>query len=197
MTSTIDQPRTAPAEPGVPMDHQNRALRIGLFVVAVIAVALGGILIYSATTDDRTATAIPDDVQQVVDDFVAANNNEDFEALLAVTTDAFTRPMYELHSDGGTRTSTWREVSTFDDIERNFGSSGSYEITNVGDALIHGDGPWIVSLAQVWESLAPDDQSGTGVGYKAVYTLVIVDDDGTVKIDDAYWAGYGFVSIED
>ena len=197
MTSTINQPEAATTESGVPMDHQNRALRIGLFVVAVIAVALGGILIYNAVTDDGTATAIPDEVQQVLDDFVAANNNEDFEALLEVTTDQFTRPMYESTFDGALRPQTWREVSTFDDLERYFSGSGSYEITNVGDALINGDGPWFVSLAQVWEETGADDQSGSGLGYQAVYTLVIVDDDGTLKVDDAYWAGHGLVPIED
>lgn len=206
MTSTIEQPPTAPSENDEQLRHHRRTPRFTLLVVVVIAVALGGILIYYTATDDGTATAVPDEVLQVVDDFVAAAETADYEAFRAVTTDDFTRPEYSLLDDNQGRPETLRYASTHEYFERRMAagtprSTGHapdrYVITRVGDPLIYGDGPWFVSTAEEWETRTLDDDVVGGIGFKAVATYAVVDDDGTFKVADSYWAGNGLIPLED
>jgi len=194
MTSTIEQERTETSERDQRLHRQNRILKIVLLVVVVIALALGGILLWSVADDD-SGTAVPDEVEQVLDDFVASINSEDYEALLAVTTDDFVRPEYWTRNDGVTE--PLRSVITLEDFEDYYKEPQDYVVTNIGDPLINGDGPWFVSLAQRWETPTVPGFSGAADYYDVVYTFSIVDDDGTLKVDEGYWTGVGPIPVED
>lgn len=189
MTTVVEQPTTnTPAEDDQ-LRQRNRALKITIVVLAVIALALGGVLIYNATTTEDSGSALPADVQQILDDFTAAMEKSDYAAMQELVTDDFRRPEYGIHWDGNNEYRATRDLEYFDSMERRRGVV-DYSISTTDPPLVRGDGPWIVSVAQDWE------QVGTGTKYEAIYTFAIVDRDGVLQIEDAYWAGIGPVLFD-
>lgn len=189
MTSTVtpspDEVEDRPVRP-----PRNRGLLIAVVVVAVIVVGLG-IALFVQLSENDTDAVVPDDVQAVLDEFVTASANYDYEAMQSVVTDSFRRPFYEGDPTGiGAMNSGGvllpeQEVWTIEDFEAEFFESDTalYDVEQIGDPIVQGDGPWYVSVAQHWES------ASFGHQFDAIYTFAIVDDDGTLKIDDAYWTG--------
>jgi hypothetical protein len=51
----------------------------------------------------------------------------------------------------------------------------------VGDNLVVGDGPWVVSVNENWME--------TELRFDGTATYVIVEQDGTMKIASHYWTG--------
>ena len=161
-----------------------------MVVFAVIAMGLGIALIAQVSQGDD-GTAVPDDVQAVIDEFLLASENYDDEAMQAVVTDSFRRPFYEgdptgtgAMNSGGVRLPE-QDVWTIEDFEAEYFETdiAIYDVDTIGDPIIQGDGPWYVSVAQHWES------ARLGHQFDAIYTFAVVDENGTLKIDDAYWAG--------
>ena len=189
MTTVVEQPTTsAPAE-NDQLHNRNRALKITIVVLAVIALALGGVLIYNATTTEDSGSELPAEVQQLLDDFTAAMENSDYAAMQELVTDDFRRPEYGIHSDGTNEYRATRDLEDFDFLERE--GVAEYSISTTDPPLVRGDGPWIVSVAQDWEQA-----NGGGTGYETIYTFAIVDRDGVLQIEDAYWAGIGPVLFD-
>ena len=150
-----------------------------LIVLAVIVVALGGALLYMATSADDDQAGPPVEVQTLIDDFVVAMETADYEAMQALVTDRFRRPFYEGDPDGVAYRDVWNiEAFTFLETE-----TTRFDIESVGDPIARGDGPWFVSVAQDWVD------TSNGDWFEVIYTFAVVDDDGTLKIDDAYWVG--------
>jgi hypothetical protein len=197
MTSTISSSRGEVTERPDRSSPRNRGLLIAVVVLAVIAVGLGIALVAQVSTDDD-GTAVPDDVQAVVDEYLLAVENVDFEAMQAVVTEDFRRPFYEGDPAGtGLMTSEGitlpeQDVWTIEDFEAEFWDSDTavYDVEHIGDPIVQGDGPWYVSVAQHWTSASLGNQ------FDAIYTFAVVDEDGTLKIDDAYWAGNRSVFVE-
>ena len=160
-------------------------IKITALVLAAFASALVGYLIHSATTAADSADTLPVEVEQLLSDFAAAVENNDYFALQALVADAFRRPEYGIHPDGAT--GEYRQERDLGYFEREFGYNNPIEwsISTTGAPVVRGDGPWIVSVPQDWE------QVGTGTKYEAVYTFAIVDRDGTLQINDGYWARIG------
>lgn len=190
MTSTISPSPGEVAEHPTRSPRRSRGLLITVVVLAVVAMGLGVALIAQISKGDD-GTAVPADVQAVIDEFVLASENVDLEAMQAVVTDDFRRPFYEgdpagkgLMTSGGV-TLPEQDVWTMEDFEAEFWETDTavYEVERIGDPIVQGDGPWYVSVAQHWES------PSLGTQFDAVYTFAVVDEDGTLKIDDAYWAG--------
>jgi hypothetical protein len=48
---------------------------------------------------------------------------------------------------------------------------------------VRGDGPWYVSFAETWKSTVQDVQ------FEVIYTYALVERDGPILVDDAYWVG--------
>lgn len=178
MTDTIDRPSEAQPEPDDRMGLQNRALKITVVVLAVVALVLGGVLLYNATDGDDDAS-VPDDIQQLLDDWDTATENSDIDAFRALVSDDFRRPEYYGEKDGV----PYRGVVGADNIASYLRQEASFDIETIGEPIVRGDGPWYVSVAQDW------NQPQIGTKYTTIYTFAIVDEDGTLKVDDAYWVG--------
>jgi len=162
------------------VEHPNRALKIAVVVLGVVAMVLGGLALYLARDGDDGATSVPDDVQQLLDDYEAAVENNDVEAFRSLVTEDFRRPEYYGDASGA----PYRAVETVDNMASYLRANVGIEIEKVGDpVVVDGDGTWYVAYPEQWVSL------GTGTGYDYIYTYVVVDEDGTLKLDDAYWAG--------
>ena len=107
MTTTIEQPPTGEAAEQDEQDHRISRLRIVIAVLAVIVVALGGALLYMATSADDDQAGPPVEVQTLIDDFVVAMETADYEAMQALVTDRFRRPFYEGDPDGVAYRDVW------------------------------------------------------------------------------------------
>ena len=62
-----------------------------------------------------------------------------------------------------------------------YASSSDFQIELSGEAIVVGDGPWFVSVAE--------SQTGGGNAYEDTMHYVIVDDDGTPKLGMKSWLG--------
>ena len=178
MTSTIKRP---PADEAPSGGHRNRT-RVLYVVTAILAVAtvvLAGLLLAGDDTSD--GSSMPSEVEQVLDEFVQAEENADFDAYEALVTPQFRRPEYRGDPFGA---APYRNVFGLDYFERVLDGEPDFEIERIGDPIVRGDGPWYVSYAETWEYPAQDVQ------YEAIYTYVLVERDGEILIDDGYWAGH-------
>jgi hypothetical protein len=179
MVDTIDN-LDSDSEATERVEHPNRGLKIAVAVLAVVVIALGGVVLTLVRDGDDGAASVPDDVQQVLDDYEAAVENNDVEAFRAVVTDDFRRPEYYGDGDGA----PYRGVQTADNLAAYLRANEGIEIEKVGDpVVVAADGTWYVAYPERWIAL------GTGTGYEYIYTYVVVDEGGTLKLDDAYWAG--------
>jgi hypothetical protein len=197
MTTTITPSPGDVTEHPVRSPRRSRGLLIAVAVLAVIAIGLGIALIAQVSNDDD-GTAVPDDVQTVLDEFMTAVENNDFEAMQSVVTDDFRRPFYE-GDPAGTRLMNEagfalpdRDVWTIEDFEFEFYETDTAvsDMERVGDPIVQGDGPWYVSVAQIWKNRRNAIQSD------GIYTFAVVEEDGTLKIDDAYWAGHKSLQLQ-
>ncbi len=185
MTSTIERPASGLAEPPGQPHGPSRVASITIAALAVIVIALGVTVVYQASGDD-SPKEVPDDVQALLDDFVIANETYDYEAFQTLVTDNFRRPLYEGDPTEGPGYRNIMRTQDFDFFEE---EEPEWEIDQVGDAIVQGDGPWYISVAQNWEKHTMD------IRIEAVYTyVVIVDTDGVLRIDDGYWAGHPVAS---
>jgi len=189
MTSTIEQPPSELAHPPDQSPHRNRALLIAIAVLTVIAVILGIALLFDRSSSDNDSTAAPADVQAVLDEFLVAMETYDYEAMQALVTRQFRRPMYEGDPFGSTPYRSVMSIDYWDFFER---EDPIFEIERIGDPIVRGEGPWYVSVAENWEY--PDQQ----VVYESIYTyVVVVDTDDVLRIDDAYWVGHSVVMADE
>lgn len=180
-TDVVDERTTAPGR------GPNRGLQIAVAVLAVLALGLGIALAFQLTEDDTSAT-VPDDVQAVLDEFLVAMTAHDYDAVTQLVTADFRRPWYEGDPFGPT---PYRDVYRLESYEFMRDEEPIFEAERLGEPIVRGEGPWYVSYAEDWHY--PDQQ----VTYEAIYTYVVVDLDGELRIDDGYWAGHSVVSDQD
>ena len=184
MTSTSEQPQSETVRHPDQSPHRKRPLHITIAVLAVIAVTLG-IALVNQSSSDNDGTAVPEDVQAVLDDFLVATNTGDYEAMKALVTSSFRRPMYEGDPFGS---SPYRNVMTIEYFSFFDREEPEFEVERIGDPIVQGEGPWYVSVAENWEYPAQQVQ------YESIYTyVVVVDTDDVLRIDDAYWVGHSVV----
>lgn len=183
MTSTLEHPPIDTSEPEEPLRRRNRTLTIALLTVAVIAVGLGLLLAYRATTDDDSGSTVPAAVQQVVDDYNDAITAKDMDAWRATLTDDYSnhRNVYFAGSQ-----EFWEDESVVEDADSyafriEFYPEITYE--QVGEPLVSGDGPWFATYVQRWE-IPDEDLVFDGNG-----TLTVVERDGEMKVASEFWVG--------
>lgn len=189
MTSTITPPPADDIRRADGSPRRSRGLLVVVAVLAAIVVGLG-IALVAQSNDDGADTAMPNDVQVVLDEFLIAMETNDYEAMQAVVTDDFRRPWFEGDPFGSTH---HQGLYDLEDYFRDFEDEQApvFEIERLGDPIVRGEGPWYVSFAENWEYPAQQ------VRYEAIYTYaVVVDTDGVLRIDDAYWAGHSVVSVQ-
>ena len=173
MTTLTDRPTEAGGlKRGV---RGKRFLVIAVVVLAVVLAGLGTRVIY-----DQATTGVDEEIQQVLDDYLTAWEARDEVAVRAATTENFVINEYIYLDDPVVGLKLNYHVN--DDIDGLVINGFVYDWTNeqVGDAIVTGDGPWFVSVEEIWEA------DGRYEG-QANYTIVEVE--GGFKIANHYWAG--------
>ena len=177
MTITTERP---PADelPSEGHRDRHRIVNVATAILAVATVVLGGILLFGDDSGD--GASMPSEVEQVLDQYLEAAATGDFEAFEAVVTPEFRRPMYLGNLYGGPPD---RDVDDIEYFRDEYDGTRGYEIERIGDPIVRGDGPWFVSFAETWKATAWKGQ------LEVISTYALVERDGTILIDDAYWVG--------
>jgi hypothetical protein len=132
------------------------------------------------TATSAPETAVSAEIDQLFEDYVAAFNAYDADAFQALLTEGYTAYLtaddsrYAISS--GIATTLPREwviarlKSEFPNLE--------FHLERRGEAIMSGDGPWLVS--QVILKTIKDPQYPNGI--EGVMTLTVIDEGGTLKV---------------
>lgn len=136
----------------------------------------GGSVSSTIDTTSGNQSAPPDDVAEVLDDYIAAWENQDVDGFRAVVTDDYALNEEILELDGPRHPLVADVDYAADGVE-----GTDYEVEFFGDMIVTGEGPWFVAVGETWIDRF-NRLDGTA-------NYVIVDEAGTLKISDHYWAG--------
>ena len=134
-----------------------------------------------ATINDQETTIPDEEIEQLLDNYLTAYETKDEAAVRSATTEAYVVNQYGYSDDAA---GLFRvDYTVKDDIDGVVSVSFGYDWSNeqVGDRIVTGEGPWFVSVEEIWEETA---YTYTG---QANYTIIEVD--GQLKIANHYWAG--------
>lgn len=170
-TLTRPEERTSirPQEPiDLYVDEHRPGSRFFIITIAVLALALIGLGAW--TFVDRSSssdTAVTADIQQLLDDYSAAWNDYDGDAFSALVTENY---HFVMGSDSSSAVVQAGYIS-------NALEPGNWHVEQTGDAMMVGDGPWLVA--------APNTVTGDGYdvdGQVGFSLMTIMDVDGTLLI---------------
>jgi hypothetical protein len=155
---------------------RRRGPLLALVAVVVVLLSIGGLtwLLRPIDISDTADLAAPTDpdigmrIDQMLDDFLASAYKYDEDAFAALITDDFVG--YRIDRSG-----------TIETYERVFPST-VYWPERLGDPIVIGEGPWVVSQAVEvdWQVDRPGPAPFRPV--QGVFTWTIVDDGGTLRI---------------
>jgi uncharacterized protein (DUF2164 family) len=149
-------------------------------LLAITVVAVAAWMIYDEPAE--TESVAPPEITQLIDDYLRAWEELDKEALQAAVTLDFVINEY-YYEDATTRVFMIEHI--VDDLEgalnTGLNPARQWQTEQVGEPIITGDGPWFVSVRENW---ILEKSRGDGMA-----TYVIVEDGGTLKIANHYWAG--------
>ena len=176
MDVTTDRPQASelPDEQDEQVGGEKGFWKIAALILGVVALGLFAVVAYDLVSEDEAA--VPPDVQQVLDDYIAAWETQDVDAFRAVVADDFYLTEEYFAADG----ERWVIEGDADMAARGI-AKYDYTVEHVGTPIVTGDGPWFVSMSENWiEGLLRSE--GTA-------SYAIIDDDGTLRISEHYWAG--------
>lgn len=185
MTSV--KPGTGEAGTKIEEPRRARSPLVPLTVVLAVAVmALGAWVIFNASS----RSDVPEGIEELLDNYLRAWEEKDESAIRQATTEDFVINEYIYTArevDVGQEVSLFEHIT--DDIDGvvSVGMSFDWENEHLSDLLTTGEGPWVVSVEEHW-TWATSKYEGTA-------NYLIVDDGGTLKIANHYWAG--IVEYED
>jgi hypothetical protein len=160
---------TMPRRDADTRDRRGLLTILLVLLAAVVAVVAGWVLSERASSPD---TAIPVDIERLLDDYVTAWNGWDRDAYLSLVTDD------AIHqTPTGSRTANVHAgvIEDFRVID--------LHVTPVGEPILFGDGPWyIAQVVRVTATTYTEDRGG-------IMTLTIVDDNGVPKISRHVYSG--------
>ncbi len=162
MATTIDTP---PAERLETARRNNRWLVAAVIVLALLLAALGAWVLYDLASEPETAAT--EEVQAVLDDYMAAYVDGDVEAFKALTTDN-----YRFESTGNYA------------VDRNYQGGiavePGFQIERVGNLRMAGDGPMYYVVAT--EQATLDDTV-----YPGVSAYVVLETDEGLRVLEHTW----------
>jgi hypothetical protein len=151
-------------------------------VLAVVVIALGAWIIY----DRATTPTVPGNVEALIEDYLTAWENHDEQAIRAVVTNEYVlnEYLYIAGTDLADPEKVKLSYHVADDIDGVVRVGFTYDWQNelVGEPIVSGDGPWLVSYQENWFEGGTSHLDGMA-------TYVVVDDSGTLKIANHYWTG--------
>ena len=128
MTALTEKPGRVTGDQSGRLMGRLRAMTITVVVLAVAVLGLGAWLIYDTVTGSDTA--VSGEIETLLDDYVAAWNDYDSEAFLALVTDDYT-------FDGASGPTTAEQTAVA--ISNN--EFTDVNVEEVGDPIMFGDGP--------------------------------------------------------
>ena len=148
---------------------QIRRLTITVIALVVALLGIGAWVIFDQTVTPETAAT--EEIQILVDDYLAAWNSYDEEAFLEHVTASYT---LDAVGRASSLTLTAEETAAlFDTLEAN-----DWREAAIGEPIMTGEGPWYVSLVEDFTSL-----EGYGPeGADGVSTFTIVAEDDILRI---------------
>jgi hypothetical protein len=146
------------------------------------------VVAYDLVSEDEAA--VPPDVQQVLDDYIAAWETQDVDAFRAVVADDYYVTEEYFAADGdrsgnsippATRPRAPGRWVIEGDADSAARGVANYDYTvEQGTPIVTGDGPWFVSMSESWiEGFSR---------YDGTASYAIIDDDGTLRISEHYFA---------
>jgi hypothetical protein len=182
MTSIAEKPGRVDVAQPARTRSWLRSLTMPVVVFAVALTALGACSPADSTAVPDTVipeTAVTAEIDQLLGDYEAAWNTYDVDALRPMLTDGFM--VYETNPDAkhGISTGASESQDLADTLIRLEGGwqLGKGQIQRLGEPIMTGDGPWVVS--QAWRlTMESYDLPVT----ECITTYTIVDEDGTLKI---------------
>ena len=158
--------------------RRSRFLTIAVVVLGLIAIVLA-VLVW---TDRSAESAMPADVEQVIDDYTGAIAAGDRYAWEETVTDDYANRRYTFGSDHELWADwTLEEAANAYAFRIEFKPAVEYE--QIGEPLVTGDGPWFVTVAQSWLEEEGD------IVYDGSATYTVVERDGVVKVASEYFVG--------
>jgi len=142
---------------------RQRIRATGLAICAVLAFGL------VSCSDDDTDTSISDEVQELMDEYTQAWNDNDGDAFLSLVTDDFRMV------SSATETNAAQQASI---IEQRW----NWTVEEVGEGVMTGDGPYYVAVVDRLESETAETLNG-------VSTVTVVDDGGMLKVSEHVYTG--------
>ena len=163
-------------------ERRNGSAVVIAAVLAVVVIALGTWIMY----DRATSSTLPGEVEALIEDYLTAWENHDEQAIRAVVTDDYVlnEYLYIAGTDLADPEKVKLSYHVADDIDGVVHVGFTYDWQNelVGEPIVAGDGPWLVSYQENWFEGGTEHLDG-------IATYVVFDDGGTLKIANHYWTG--------
>jgi hypothetical protein len=151
---------------------------IGGVVVLLLLASLGACVSSDSTKTSETAVSV--EIDQIFDDYIAAFNDYDVDAVRAMITDRYMSygTAWDPQSAVSTPLDRLRNLKTVLAEVELYLPSTEVQWERLGDPIMTGDGPWLVS--QVIRRMSNEPQYPNGI--EGIFILTIVDEAGTLKV---------------
>lgn len=162
---------------------------IWIWVVGAVALIAIGWVVFDLVTEP----AVPAGVEEAIDDYIAAWEDRDAEAIRAVTGDGtahFILNEFIYDTDWNPDAPEQVRYAHVDDADVESIISGSFPskqwmVERGTGVVVTGDGPWFVSFPEAWiEDFETEQERLEGI---ALY--VVVEQDGEFKVANHMWSG--------
>ena len=149
-----------------PAGGRKRSITVMVLVIGLIG--LGTWVVYDQTRVPETA--VTEEIQRVVDDYLATWNSSDGEAFLGLVTID-----YALHMTSGSVSITQRAAEASEMLKGL--EAREWNEAVIGEPIMTGNGPWFVSVVEHFTAPGYGPEGADGVS-----TFTIVDDAGALKV---------------
>ena len=134
MTTMVDRPETATEPRLESLERHNRSLRTTVAILAILAVAMGGWILFDFLGEAEVA-ATPE-VAQLVDDYIQSWNDYDGDAFLALTSAG-----YRFESPGGM---SFNQAEQAEEIVTTL-PRFAWSVERLAEPVMTGDDPYYVT----------------------------------------------------